>query len=147
MAYDNENNWYLDPELDAEDAEMVQTAEKLEQAQLYRMQKRVVADQTKFSQDSWAEALKAADLSQEEYSNLLAQDPETASQLIKESMRAVAKGIAARKGKKPAPKRNEQGQAPAGQPHEKVQAARAVVEKRPLTADEELSILEAVLKG
>lgn len=152
MAFREDGSYYFNPELDVQDKQALEETDRLEQAMLYKQAQRQNQAVGKFQADAWNEVLAEAGIDQATYNRLHAEDPEATKELIKESMRHVAKGVASRKGKGPQPKAQTPGQPPR-QPkqvtdekaNEKLEKARQTVNKRSLTSEEELDVLAAVL--
>ena len=110
MAYDQQNNYYFNPEIDSEDAALLDQTDKLGAAMNYKQQKMAAANSAQVMGEGWQEALKSANITQDEYNALCNQDPQRATNLIKGAMKAVAQTVASRKGK-PAPQRTSESQA------------------------------------
>ena len=154
MAYDDNGNYYFNPELDDEDADALRQVDRLEQARNYKAMKNAQAYEVNLSKNLLDEALKEADLTQAEYQRLFYEDPETSKSLLGEAMKHVTKNLAARKKTKPqepkakpqAPKRRAEPEEREQNPNEIVQAAREKVNRGSgLTMDEELKVIEAVV--
>ena len=117
-----------------------------------RQQQKIAAQASnKKMGEIWQETLKEVGISQQEYNELFALDPKSGEELLKQGTKQLARGIAARKGKKP-PQRNAPGH-PAQQTqhqaqpksNERVVEAQKTINKRPLSHEEELDILDTVL--
>jgi len=152
MAYDEKGNFYFNPELDVADKQALEETDRLEHAMLYKQAQRQEQQTSEITKSAWIDALKEAGLDQEAYNRLFSEDPEGTQELIKESMRHVAKGVASRKGKGPQPKTQTPGRLPQRpaqetdeRANERLEKARETVNKRPLSHDEELDVLGAIL--
>jgi hypothetical protein len=150
MAYDREGKYYFDPEMDVSDKQALEDAERLEKAMQYRQAQQNQAQMNKFGAEAWQSALQEAGLTQEEYNRLYANDPQGSQELIKQSMKAVAKAVAQRKGQ-PLNQRPAQPQrraAPQQSPKSREyieQQKQAVNQGKVLSDDEQLDALDAVL--
>ena len=108
-----------------------------------------------FQADAWNEALKEAGIDQATYNSLHSQDPAGTEKLIKQSMKAVAKGVASRKGKAgPTQEVNTQLHTQRSVPQQNQKAkdfittAQDEVNKgRVLTESEEESVMDALTEG
>ena len=109
MAYDEHGNYFFSPGTDAEDAQTLQDAEKMESVLQLKAAQTAQLNNAKFAQKAWAEALEGAGLTQDEYNAICSDDPQLAGEVITKSMRLTAKTVAASKGQKAVPTQTETG--------------------------------------
>jgi len=97
MAYNTNGEYYFDPQMDSDDSEALENADRITQALKYKQNQANLKHQQDFMTETWQEALKEADITQVEYDQLYAQDPAGASEVMKAGMKNLAKSVAARK--------------------------------------------------
>lgn len=107
MAYDNNGEYYFNPQIDSEDAALLEQSNKLEGVQAYKNQAAAQQASTRAMGEHWNAALKEAGIDQATYDQLCAQNPAGAARLIRGSMTAVTKAIASHKGRPPAPQKGQ----------------------------------------
>lgn len=88
----------FNPQVHAEDAEKLADIDAMSEAAVYKLQQDELRQTNQFMSDSWAEALKEAGLTAEEYRQLAVQDVAGAQALVREGMGKLTKTVAARKG-------------------------------------------------
>lgn len=110
MAYDQNGNYYFNPQIDSEDASLLEQADKLEHIAAFKQSQFSQAEMANRRAKNWSDTLKDEGLSQEEANQILAEDKEFANQLDKKLMMAQVRAIKERKGRKTAPQPRVQGQ-------------------------------------
>ena len=145
MAYDEHGNYYFNPQIDSEDAQLLETADKMAHVQNFKAAQANQQAQTKFAMDSWNQALKEAGLDQDSYNQICAEDPKFAGEIIKQSLRVTAKAVAAKKGRTAAPSAQAQTRPEPVQNREAIAKYKEKVDKTgSITEEEQLDALERI---
>lgn len=99
--YDANGNYQIDP-ADFEDSEALANADRAGAAIKLRNDQAALKNQQAFMQKSWDASLETGEISQAEYSKLVAADPELANEFIRAGMESVVAGMKAGRKSKPA---------------------------------------------
>ena len=92
MAYDENGNWYFDPnDLDDQHA-FAEEAQREKMRDIVKQQKKIAKDQQDLG-NLWNEALSEEGIDAQTYEQLYQADPELAKDLMREGMKHLAKGI------------------------------------------------------
>jgi len=150
MAYYEDGSYYFNPEVDSDDAEELDKANRMESAFRYKQAKTLQINEAKMSQDLMQEALKDSGLTPAEYQKLFYEDPETSKELLSEGIKHVTKSLAARKNKKPQPRQGQEGEpAQSEDTASKVEVLEKANKKlnsgSNLTLEDELDIVDAIV--
>ncbi len=162
MSYDEQGNFQIDV-TDPDDVEGLDNARQRREfdkiVQQEEDQAKTAQFQQNFASASWQEALKESNLSQEEYNQICSQHPEAATKMIKESPKAVVRGVASLRGKAPQ-QRDPRGQyipqAPAPAQRqvaqgasvaENLEKAQAKARKSGLSYEDELNVIDTLFEA
>ena len=149
MAYYEDGTYYFNPELDGEDAQALEQAERLDHAFRYRQGKNLQAQEANLSKTLMEEALKEAGLSQEEYTRLFYENHDEAKALLSDGMKHVTTNLARKKGKTQQPKatpKGEQDQPTEARENKVLQVAKEKVNRGSnLTQEEELDVIGSLI--
>ncbi len=165
MSYDQDGNFQIDV-TDPDDIGSLSDARERRRfdqiVQQEEDQAKAAQFQQQFAGQSWQEALKESNLSQEEYSQLCSENPQLAVQLMKDSVKVVTRGIAARKGKPPQ-QRDPRGQyipqgpqpqqgaqrqvAQGGDIDAQLEAAKTKSRKSGLSYEDELDVIDTLFQA
>ena len=151
MAYYEDGTYYFNPEVDSDDAEELEKANRMESAFRYKQAKSLQINEANLSKTLMDEALTEAGISQEDYTRLFYENQDEAKDLLSQGMKNMAHGLASKKGKKPHQPRQGQEGKPA-QP-EDIASKVEVLEKANkklnsgsnLTLEDELDIVDAIV--
>ena len=165
MSYDEQGNFQIDV-TDPEDVGSLHDARERRQfdkiVQQEEDQAKAAQFQQQFAGQSWQEALKESNLSQEEYNQICAENPQAATELIKNSPKMVTRGVAALKGKPPQ-QRDPRGQfipqgpqpqqgaqrqvAQGGDIDAQLEAAKTKSRKSGLSYEDELDVIDTLFQA
>jgi len=100
MAYDENGDYYFDPNSDLEDANLYHDEVKRQQVRNVVKAQQANAQEASDFNKMWVESLEGEGLDQKTYSEIYNADPAKAKSYLKEAMKHVAKGVSSgRKGK------------------------------------------------
>ena len=147
MAFDENGNYYFDPNSDIDDAEIYHDEVKREQVRkAVKSQQALQKEQNDFN-TMWAKSLGEFGIDQQAYSEAYNQNPQAVKSHLKEAMRHVAKNVS-RDSKGKFTKQQTQGTPGQSVQQQREQASpksldsfRETVKKRPLTHEEELDVV------
>jgi hypothetical protein len=141
MAYDNNGNYYFDPNIDEDDREMVADEARRKQARDFVDANVKAANEQQDVNKMWHETLESEGLDLQTYTELYNQDPAFAKSLLKDSMKNVAKNI--KRGKSSEGKAELQYQR-ATASNTTLEAIKEKSKRGPLSEQDELSVLDAI---
>lgn len=152
MAYDENGNYFFDPNVDIDDAELYHDEVKRQQVRkVVEAQQKHTAEANDFN-TMWNETLKEEGIDQQAYAELYNADPQAAKVHLREAMRHVAKNVSrGRDSKGRYTKQQTQGTPGRSVQQRREQASpksldsfHETVKKRPLTHEEEISVIDAL---
>jgi hypothetical protein len=154
MAYDENGNYYFDPNVDEYDREMVQDEHKRKMARDYVDEQQKRAKQQHEFNTLWQETLSEEGLDQTVYDAMIDEDPEAAKAIFRNAARQVAQGV--KQGRTRDPKTGQftsgpprAGRTPqhreTGPSDERLEALRETAKKRHLSEDESLEAVDHII--
>jgi hypothetical protein len=93
MAYDNEGEFYFDPNLDSDDQDALEQADRLEQAQHYRARQKFTAHQSQSYSSGVGRALQEAGITAEQFEQIAASNGNATAQVNEISGYLTAQNI------------------------------------------------------
>ena len=107
MAYDEQGNYYFNPQIDEDDADLYRDELKRQEVRkVVEAQQKHAAESNNFN-TMWQETLKEEGIDQKAYAELYNEDPQAANKHMKTAMQHVARSVKA--GKKQDRKQHQSG--------------------------------------